>query len=225
MTSVIIVAAGKSRRMGDGVDKAFLHLGSKPVLTYSIVAMESCRDVDEIVLVVRKDQISATRGIVALNGCRKVKAIVNGGVNRLGSVKNGLAATSPDASVIVVHDGARPLVTPELVSKCIRSALANGSGVAASKIYDSVKVSEKGTKIEGSVERDNLWTVQTPQAFRASMLRKAIAAAPDKDAAITDEAAALERVGQEVRLVPWGFPNLKITVSDDLATAARYLQL
>ena len=225
MTSAVIVAAGKSRRMGEGVDKAFLHLGSKPVLAYSIVAMESCRDVDEIVIVVRKDQIPATRGIVALHGCRKVKAIVNGGVNRLGSVKNGVAAAGSDSSIILVHDGARPLVTPELISKCVRSAVANGSGVAAAKIYDSVKFSEKGSMIDGSVDRDNLWTVQTPQAFRAPLLRRAIAAAPDKDASITDEAAAVMRLGEEVRLVPWGFPNLKITVSDDLAAAARYLQL
>ncbi len=225
MTSAVIVAAGKSRRMGGNVDKAFLHLGSKPVLSYSITAMESCRDVDEIVIVVRKDQIPATRGIVAMFGCRKVKAIVNGGLNRLGSVRNGLAATDPDATTLVVHDAARPLVSPELISRCIRSAIVFGSGVAASKIYDSVKTSVKGTTIDGEVNRDELWAVQTPQAFRASILRKAIAAAPDKDPAITDESAAVRLNGGEVRIVPWGFPNLKITVSDDLATAARYLQL
>ena len=225
MTSAVIVAAGKSRRMGPGVDKAFLHIGSKPVLAYSIVAMENCRDVDEIVIVVRKDQIPATRGLVAMHGCRKVKAIVNGGLNRLGSVRNGVAAADPDASVLLVHDAARPLVVPELVSKCVRSAIANGSGVCASKIYDSVKVSEKGVVIEGSVNRDALWTVQTPQAFRAPLLRRALAAAPDKDPAITDEAAAVQLLGEEVKLVPWGFPNIKITVSDDLAVAARYMQL
>ena len=225
MTSAVIVAAGKSQRMGGNVDKAFLHLGSKPLLSYSITAMESCREVDEIVIVVRKDQIPATRGIVAMFGCRKVKAIVNGGNNRLGSVRNGLAATDPDATILLVHDAARPLVSPELVSKCIHSALVFGSGVAAAKIYDSVKTSARGTTIDGEVDRDGLWAVQTPQAFRASILRRAIAAAPDKDASLTDESAVVRLAGGEVRLVPWGFPNLKITVSDDLATAARYLQL
>lgn len=225
MTSAVIVAAGKSRRMGANVDKAFLHLGSKPILSYSLTAMEGCREVDEIVVVVRKDQIAATRGIVAMFGCRKVRAIVNGGLNRLGSVRNGLAATDPDATMILVHDAARPLVTPELVSKCIRSAIVFGSGVAASKIYDTVRISEKGTVIEGDADRDKLWAVQTPQAFRADLLRRAIAAAPDKDPTITDEASAVRLAGAEVRLVPWGFPNIKITVSDDLAVASRYLRL
>lgn len=223
MTSAVIVAAGKSSRMGDGLDKVFLNLGSKPVLAHSISAFESCQDVDEIVLVVRKDQLAAAAGLKQMFGCRKVKQIVAGGTTRLASVRNGVGACDPDSTVIAVHDGARPCVSPALISETVASAKKHGSGVAAWKIVDTVKVASRAGIVEKTVDREPLWTVQTPQTFRASQLRKALAAADDKDPSITDEASLLEAAGMEVRLVQSPMPNIKITVPDDIVPAARLL--
>ena len=227
MTSAVIVAAGNGSRMGDTLDKVFLNLGSKPVLAHAIAPFESCADVDEIVLVVRKDQISAAHGLVQMFGCRKVRQVVSGGRTRLGSVRIGLAATDPDSRFVVVHDGARPCVSASLVSATLESARKYGSGVAATKIVDTVKSASRAGVVEKTIDRDALWTVQTPQAFKKNLLSKAFAALGETtvavETALTDEAAVLEAAGIEVRLVPTQVPNLKITVPDDLIPAARLL--
>ena len=206
MNTAIIVAAGKSERMGGKADKAFLSLGPKPVLAYSLMLLDAHAGVDDIVLVVRREQQLAAQGLVQMFGCRKVRKIVAGGATRLASVRNGLAACDPDETrVVLVHDGAR------------------GSGVAATKLVDSVKLVQKGCLVSGSLDRDKVWTVQTPQAFRFDLLQRAIAAVQDKDPRITDEASAVELLGEPVRLVPSATPNPKITVPEDLVTAARLL--
>ena len=223
MTSAVVVAAGSGGRMGNGPDKVFLNLGSKPVLAHTLSAFESCPDVDEIVLVVRKDQTQAAHGLVQMFGCRKVRKIVTGGKTRLDSVKNGVEACDPDAIYISVHDGARPCVTPALVSETVSSARKYGTGVAATKIVDTVKSASRSGVVEKTVDREPLWTVQTPQTFRASVIRKALAGADSADPSLTDEAAVLEAAGMEVRLVRSSIPNIKITVPDDLVPAARLL--
>ena len=124
---------------------------------------------------------------------------------------------------MLIHDGARPCVTHQIVADCIASAAKNDSGVAATKLCDSVKLVQKGCLVSGSLDRDKVWTVQTPQAFRFDLLQRAIAAVQDKDPRITDEASAVELLGEPVRLVPSATPNPKITVPEDLVTAARLL--
>jgi len=224
MNTAIIVAAGKSERMGGKADKAFLSLGPKPVLAYSLMLLDAHAGVDDIVLVVRREQQLAAQGLVQMFGCRKVRKIVAGGSTRLASVRNGLAACDPDETrVVLVHDGARPCVTHQIVADCIASAAKNGSGVAATKLVDSVKLVQKGFLVSGSLDRDKVWTVQTPQAFRFDLLQRAIAAVQDKDPRITDEASAVELLGEPVRLVPSATPNPKVTVPEDLVTAARLL--
>src|SRR5512145_2015550 len=113
----IVVAAGKSERMGPDVDKAFLTLGTKPVVIYSLLAFEKCPDIDATILVVRKDRLDAARTMVQMFGCAKVKRVVAGGAKRQISVSNGLDYVSRDAKIVVVHDGARPCITPDLVSE------------------------------------------------------------------------------------------------------------
>lgn len=223
MTSAVVVAAGNGARMGNSPDKVFLNLGAKPVLAHALAAFESCPDVDEIVLVVRKDQFPAAHGLVQMFGCRKVRQIVGGGKTRLASVRNGVAACNPDSLYIAVHDGARPCVTPALVSETVASAKKFGSGVAATKVVDTVKAASRSGVVERTVDREPLWTVQTPQTFRASLLRKALESADDKDPSLTDEASVAQAAGIEVRLVRSSVPNIKITVPDDLVPAARLL--
>jgi len=225
MNSAIIVAAGKSERMGVETDKAFLSLGPRPVLAWSLLAMEQCPDIDQIVLVVRKDRIPAARGMVQMFGISKIRAVVAGGARRQDSVWNGLEALDPDTRIVAVHDGARPCLSSDLVSETIRSAKRFGSGVAASRMVDTIKLVERGTTVERTLDRDKLWAVQTPQTFKIEILRKAYVALKKNDALVTDEAAAVELLGEPVRLVEWAKPNPKITTAEDLPVAAALLRI
>jgi len=225
MNSAIIVAAGKSERMGVETDKAFLSLGPRPVLAWSLLAMEQCPDIDQIVLVVRKDRIPAARGMVQMFGISKIRAVVAGGARRQDSVWNGLEALDPDTRIVAVHDGARPCLSSDLVSETIRSAKRFGSGVAASRMVDTIKLVERGTTVERTLDRDKLWAVQTPQTFKIEILRKAYVALKKNDSLVTDEAAAVELLGEPVRLVEWAKPNPKITTAEDLPVAAALLRI
>ena len=221
----IVVAAGKSERMGPQVDKAFLSLGTKPVLAYSLVAFEKCRDIDSIIVVVRKDRIEAAHGVAHMFGCSKIRRIVAGGAKRQVSVSHGLACLDDDATIVSIHDGARPCITPELISETIKVAKRCGSGVAAAKITDTVKYVDKGYTVTRTVDRAKLWAVQTPQTFKRELLMEAFALVAKKRMTVTDDASAVELVTKRVRLVPSPTPNVKITTADDLAVAAALLKL
>ena len=225
MNSGIIVAGGKGERMGPDVDKAFLSLGAKPVLVYSLLAFEKCPDVDEVVLVVRKERVEAARCAVQMFGCKKVIKIISGGNQRQQSVANGLAEISEEAEVVAVHDGARPCVTLGLISETIKSARQYGSGVAAVKITDTVKEVDKGMIIAQTIDRTKLWRVQTPQAFKVALLRKAFAMVKKKKIKITDEASSVELICDNVRMVQSSSSNIKITSPDDLMLAAALMRL
>lgn len=220
MVTAVIVAAGKSERMGAGTDKAFLNLGSKPVLAWSLLAFERCTDVDQIVLVVRKDQIIAAKALVRMFGISKFRTVVAGGSKRQDSVMNGLKEIDIDTRVIVVHDGARPCVKPETISEVVKLAKRSGAAVVGRRIWDTVKFVEKGTTVTRTEDRTKLWAVQTPQAFTASLIRKAYAAVEEKKVEVTDDASAVELLGEQVKIFETDAPNLKITTVEDLQMAA-----
>ena len=153
MVTAIIVAAGKSERMGAGTDKAFLNLGPKPVLAWSLLAFERCTDVDQVVVVVRKDQIVATKALVRMFGISKIRAIVAGGAKRQDSVMNGLKEVDSDTRVVVVHDGARPCVKPEMIAETVKAAKRAGAAVVGCHIWDTVKFVEKGSTVTRTEDR------------------------------------------------------------------------
>lgn len=221
----IIVAAGKSERMGPDVDKAFLSLGTRPVLAYSLLAFEQCPMIDGVILVVRKDRMDSARGLAQIFGCDKVRKIVAGGTSRQASVMNGLAALGDDVRIVAVHDGARPCVTSGLIAETIKSAKRHGSGVAAVKITDTIKEVDRGMVVSRTVDRTKLWAVQTPQTFKRELLAQAYEQVGKKKLAITDEASAVEAFGEEVHLVPAPLTNIKITTPEDLALATTVLKV
>ncbi|MDD4018179.1 MAG: 2-C-methyl-D-erythritol 4-phosphate cytidylyltransferase [Kiritimatiellae bacterium] len=225
MNTVILVAAGKSERMGSNTDKAFLSLGSKPVVAWSLLAFEGCADIDQIILVVRKDQVLAAKSVTQMFGISKIRAIVAGGTRRQDSVQNGMKAMDPETRVVIVHDGARPCVTPELISEIIKYAKRNGCGVAASRVWDTIKYVERGTTVDHTVDRTKLWAVQTPQAFSAELLKRAYKTVEEQKATVTDEAGAVELIGEPVRLIEWPLPNIKITTAEDLPLAAAAMKI
>ena len=220
MVTAIIVAAGKSERMGAGTDKAFLNLGPRPVVAWSLLAFERCADVDRIVLVVRKDQILAAKAVVRMFGISKVGAVVAGGARRQDSVMNGLKELDVDTRFVVIHDGARPCVTPETISETVKLARRGGAAVVGHRIWDSVKTVEKGASVTRTENRARLWMVQTPQAFDVRLIKRAYAAVETEGLEVTDDASAVEQLGETVRIYETEKPNFKITTVEDLQMAA-----
>lgn len=225
MTAAIILAAGRGERMGANGDKAFLDLGPRPLFAYSFNAFEACADVGAVVFVVRGGRETSAREICGAMGFSKLAAVVAGGGRRQDSVRAGLAALPGDADIVVIHDAARPLVTPGLISATIRSAREAGSGVAAAKVVDTIKLAGPGNFAESTVDRARLWAVATPQAFQTELLRRAYDAVAAAGAEVTDDAGALEFIGEKARLVEWRKPNLKVTVPEDLAVAEALLRI
>ncbi|MBR6802376.1 MAG: 2-C-methyl-D-erythritol 4-phosphate cytidylyltransferase [Kiritimatiellae bacterium] len=225
--TAIVLASGKATRMGSGLDKCFLSLGAKPVVAWSLLAFEACKDVNSIILVVRKDQVAAARGLQMMFGIKKLKAIVVGGRRRQDSVQAALKGIAPyETQFIVVHDAARPCVTPALISETLKSARKFGSGVAAMPMVDTVKVAEKDLIVTSTPDRSTLWAVQTPQTFESKKLIEAYNTfGTDKTVTYTDDASVMEAAGETVRLVKWTEPNIKITTPIDLTIAAALLKL
>ena len=222
----VIVAAGKSDRMGPTVDKVFLSLGTRPVLAYSLMAYERCAAIDGVVLVVRRDHVEAARAMAALYGCHKVRRVIAGGARRQLSVMAGLEVLErEEVEVVSVHDGARPCVTAELIAETVASARRHGSGVAARPITDTVKQVDRGQVVTRTVDRSKLWAVQTPQSFRLDVLLRAMESVARRRVTVTDEASAVESIHEPVRLVRSEWSNIKITEPADLELAATLLKL
>ena len=225
MVTAIIVAAGKSERMGGGTDKAFLNLGSKPVVAWSLLAFEKNADIDSIVLVVRKDQLTAAKAVARMFGISKLAKVVSGGARRQDSVQAGLKEVDSDTRIVVVHDGARPCVSQEVISDVVKSARRGVASVTGCRIRDTVKIVEKGVTVSGTVDRAKYWAVQTPQAFPCSMIRKAYVGAEADRKEVFDDAQAVELLGEPVKICESEKPNIKITTREDLQVAAAILKL
>ena len=222
MTTAIILAAGKSERMGKGVDKAFLSLVDKPVVAWSLLAFERCPDVDRIVLVVRKEQQLAAKAVCKMFGISKLDKVVPGGQKRQESVAAGLAACDLDTRYVVIHDGARPLVTSELVSEVVKAVKRSPAVAVGRPMTDTVKSCAKGSVVTETIPRDRLWVVQTPQVFQMKDIRAAYRALGKKE--ITDDCQAVELNGGTTRIMEWLAPNIKITTVEDLQLAAALLK-
>jgi len=219
MNAAIIVAAGKGTRMGTNVGKMFLELAGRPVIAHAWERFDRSPAIDRIVLVVREGLQSTFAELGAQYGFRKPFCFAAGGSERQDSVWNGLEALPREATYVAIHDGARPLVTEEIILATLRAARECGAAVAAQPVTDTIKESADGKTIGRHLDRSRLWAVQTPQTFQVDIIRRAIAAARQRGLSLTDDTAACELIGQPVRLVPCSSPNPKLTVPADLAFA------
>jgi 2-C-methyl-D-erythritol 4-phosphate cytidylyltransferase len=215
---VIVPAGGRGARMGR--KKQDIRVGPRLVLRWTLDVLEAAGEVEGVVVAVPAEDVAAWRR--RLRTCRKVRAVVAGGAERQESVARGLAAVPPTAPWILVHDGVRPCITPDLVRQVVEATRAHGAAVAALPVAETLKRGAEGW-VKETVPRDGLWAIQTPQGFRAALLRDAHRRATVDGVRGTDDAALVERLGAPVRLVP-GLPgNVKITRPEDLPLARRLL--
>jgi len=216
MNSAILVAAGQGTRMGPGVDKLFLELAGRPVVLHAWQTFDQTEAIDELILVIREDSQPAFDQLAARFQPSKPYRLVPGGKERQDSVWNGLQATSPAATLVAIHDGARPCVTPDLITATLAAAAETGAAVAAQRVTDTIKESTDDRTVARHLDRSKLWAVQTPQCFQRQILQRALAVVRDKGLILTDDTAACECINQPVRLVECHTHNPKVTRPADL---------
>lgn len=212
----VVVAAGRGVRMGAAVNKVLLPLCGEPVIRHAVRAFCEADEIDGVVVVASADETEQMRA--ALCGLEKVCAIVPGGSTRQESVKNGLDALPKEARIALVHDGARPLISRELIARCIRQTEDCGSAVVCTSVTDTVKVEKDGCVVR-TLDRSQLRAVQTPQCFFAGELKAAYEAAARDGVSVTDDASVMEYVGHSVHLLESSEVNFKLTTPEDLRRA------
>jgi 2-C-methyl-D-erythritol 4-phosphate cytidylyltransferase len=221
MLTAIIVAAGSSERMG--FDKLFALVSGKPVIAHTIAAFERTDCVDEILLVGRADCLGELRKIVSEP--TKVKQVIAGGAERSDSVRAGLDHLNPKSDFVAVHDAARPLVTPEKITRVFEVCLTSGGAATlAEPINDTLKRADVDLAVKEAVDRSGIYGMQTPQVFARKLLEEAYQLVATKNVSVTDEVSAIELLGHKVVLVPNHDFNFKITYPRDLPLAEFVLK-
>ena len=216
---VVIAAAGRSERMGR-TDKMFALLDGKPLLARTVEAFENCRLVEQIVIVLSEHNLRSGEELVRREGWSKVTGVCLGGSRRQDSVARGLHELEV-CHWIVIHDGARPMVTEELIAKGLEEARETGAVVAAVPVTDTIKVADDSRVVLGTPPRRNLWAIQTPQVFRSDIITKAYREAKGE---VTDDASLVEALGCKVKLYQGESANIKITTPSDLILAEVLLK-
>ena len=217
----VIAAAGSSSRMG-GRDKLAESLDGVPVILRTLAAVEAVPEIREIVVVTREDRVEEYRRL--LGQCSRLRAVVPGGSTRQESVRNGVRALSPDCTLAAIHDGARPLVTPEVFARCIEAARSCGAATAAVPVKDTIKLADEAGRVLDTPDRSRLWAVQTPQIFDRERYLRAAEEAERRGLSCTDDCQLFEAMGWEVQLVIGDYRNLKLTTPEDFLAAGAYLE-
>ena len=212
--TALILAAGSGSRMNLDITKQQIRIGDESVLRHSLRAFEECHDIDSIIIVTRDDEIDFARS--EATGMSKVSMIIVGGETRALSAFRGFSAVDEECDIVAIHDAARCLVTPAMISAVLNDAATYGAATASSVVTDTIKSVDSSAKITGTVPRTGLRAVQTPQAFRTDIYKKAVEAADLNDPLLTDDNMLVERIGYPVHCTETGKYNIKITTPDDL---------
>jgi len=222
MLTAILVAAGSSQRMG--FDKLFAAIGGKPVIAHTIRAFERASSVDGIIVVAREDRHDEIKTIVRDEKFKKVRSIIPGGKHRQDSVRAGLNHLDPVTGYVAVHDAARPLITPEQLDRVFQQCANHGAAALAEPINDTLKRADNDLLVSSSVDRHQLYAMQTPQIFERQLIVDAYRAVYAENISVTDEVSAVERLGRKVVLVLNDDFNFKITYPRDLPVAELILK-
>ncbi len=227
-TVAIVAAAGIGRRFGGTRNKQYVGLAGRPVLAWSLAALQACPLIDEIIPVVHEQELGATADLLDRFGGAKILRVVPGGKERQDSVLNGLAAIADDSCIVVIHDGARPLVAPETVAAAIQALEGVDGAVVAMPVKDTIKQAVAGAGdclVALTLDRTRLWIIQTPQVFLYETLKAAMERAKKEGFFGTDDAAVIERYGGSVRIIAGSSRNIKITTPEDLLIAEAFLAM
>ena len=216
----VIVAAGSATRMG-GIDKVMADLGGEPMIVRTARAFQNCDAIASIVIVTREDLIRPISDLC--RDMKKVAAVVAGGKSRQESVHLGLNALPKGTKLAAVHDGARPLVSWQVIDRVVRAANTYGAAAPAIPVKDTIKVVE-GRLVKETPDRSSLMAVQTPQVFDFDLLRGALRKAEEDGAQVTDDCSAVERTGMRIKIVEGDERNLKVTTPMDLKIAELLLE-
>lgn len=221
---VVIPAAGQGKRMKAGKNKQFIELRGIPVIIHTLRVFEGDPACAGIILSINEKETSIFERLVKDYGLTKVIRIVAGGAERQHSVYNGLMQLTDDQSIVLIHDGARPFVTADMIRRLVVKAEETGAAIAAVPVKDTIKqVNQAGMVIE-TMERSSIWAVQTPQAFRLEVVKKAHEQAAKEGFLGTDDASLVERLPYEVSVVEGSYENIKLTTPDDLVIAEAILR-
>lgn len=222
LISAVIVSAGNSTRMG-GINKQFLELDGVPVIVNTITMFQRCNMIDEIIIVTRESEIDAVAKLVEKYDFYKVNNIVAGGETRQLSVYEGVTSTSNITDLVVIHDGARPLVTVKVIEETIKAAAEFGAAATGVKVKDTVKVVDDNDNIIDTPDRTYMRFIQTPQVFDKKLYLDAVNTVENsKD--FTDDCKLIEAYGKTVKFVDGDYKNIKITTPEDVELAESYLK-
>ena len=214
---VIIPASGIGKRFGGNTPKQFFKINGKEILAHSISKFNEIKEIDEIIIASDKKNVEKIKKIIERNNFRKVSMIVAGGKQRQDSVYNALRSLSCEKNdTVMVHDAVRPYVSAKLIKELIQQAKIFKNVIPGIKINDTLKLSGKKEIIENTISRENMWTVQTPQAFNYSQLMDAFQKSIKNKFLGTDESSLMEHAGYKVKIIPGEKSNVKITVKDDI---------
>lgn len=216
----VIVAAGTASRMG-GIDKVMAPLDGEPMIARTVRTFQECDVISEIVIVTREDLILPISNLCS--GMDKVKAVVTGGKSRQESVELGMNALSKEVKLAAIQDGARPLITWQVIDRVVRAANTFGGAVPGIPVKDTIKV-ENGGLVKETPDRKTLRAIQTPQVFDFDLLRGALKKAKEDGAEVTDDCSAVERLGMKVKIVEGDERNIKVTTPMDLKIAELLLE-
>ena len=221
----LICAAGMGKRMGTQIPKPFLCVAGRPILVETLLQFEDAKSVNEVYIIVSKIEEERCReDIIQRYNLKKVTKIVTGGAERQDSVRNGLSAIEGECDVVMIHDGIRPFITPELIDESVLKTWECDATVVAVPVKETVKaVSEAGDVVK-TLNRDRLWVVQTPQTFKYEIIRYAHQKAFENNVQCTDDSSLVELLGTKVRIIKGSYENIKITTQEDLIIAEAFLK-
>jgi 2-C-methyl-D-erythritol 4-phosphate cytidylyltransferase len=224
-TIAIVPAAGTGERMGITRKKPYLLLNKRPLLYYTLTALDSTASIAQIIVAVAPgDERLCQQAVIEKFHFKKSIQIIPGGSSRQESVSRLLERVPEDTQLVLIHDGARPLITPELLKQAIAETLVWKATVLAVPVKDTIKSANDTLQIEKTISRDRLWAIQTPQTFERSVIREAHQRASQEGFIGTDDAALVERLGVQVKIVMGSYDNIKITTPEDLVIGEALLK-
>ncbi|MCX6133971.1 MAG: 2-C-methyl-D-erythritol 4-phosphate cytidylyltransferase [Ignavibacteriales bacterium] len=224
-TFAIVPAAGSGKRLGGSVKKQFLVLRDKPIIVHTLQRFEHCTDIDEIAVAVPEQSIAEMESLISRYRLHKVSMVTVGGEKRQDSVFNALRRfTFKPTDIVLVHDGVRPFIESKRIGQLVRTCREHEAAVLAVQPKDTIRRSRGGEFFDQTLDRNALWLVQTPQAFRAEVLMKAFKQAKQDRFYGTDESGLVERIGVKVKIVEGSYDNIKITTQEDIDLGGLILE-